>query len=74
MIRTVIDLDKAWLERTARRERISIALLVRRAIRRLHDERKDQGVKFERLLRETSGLSTAGDGLAYQRRMRRSRR
>ena len=73
MIRTVISLDpedKAWLDRTARRERVPMTRLVRRAIHRLRKEQEADPKGFERLLQETSGLWKAGDGLAYQRRLR----
>lgn len=73
MIRTLISLDaedKAWLDRTARSERVPMTKLVRRAIRRLRQEREAAPLDFERLLRETAGSWKGGDGLAYQRRAR----
>ena len=73
MVRTLISLDaedKAWLDRIAKREGVPMTRLVRRAIRRLRDEHGADPHGFERLLRETSGLWQAGDGLAYQRRLR----
>ena len=73
MVRTLISLDaedKAWLDRAARNERIPMTRLVRRAIRRLRDEQEAAPQGFERLLRETAGSWKAGDGLAYQRRVR----
>lgn len=73
MIRTLISLDaedKAWLDRTARSERVPMTKLVRRAIRRLRKEQEAAPLGFERLLRETAGCWKAGDGLAYQRRAR----
>ena len=73
MVRTLISLDaedKAWLDRAARNERIPMTKLVRRAIRRLRDEQEAAPQGFERLLRETAGSWNAGDGLAYQRRVR----
>lgn len=73
MVRTLISLDaeeKAWLDRAAKREGVPMTRLVRRAIRRLRDEEASDPKGFERLLQETSGLWKAGDGLAYQRRLR----
>ena len=73
MVRTVISLelgDKAWLDRQARRERVPMTRLVQRAIRRLRKEAEANPSRFERLLRETSGLRESGDGLAYQRKLR----
>jgi hypothetical protein len=74
VVRTVISLDpedKAWLDRTARRERVPMTRLVRRAIQRLRRESEANPSRFEKLLRETSGLHDVGDGLAYQRKLRR---
>jgi len=73
VVRTVVSLDdddKAWLDRAARSERIQMTRLVRRAIRRLRQEQEAAPQGFERLLRETTGSWKAGDGLAYQRRLR----
>lgn len=73
MVRTLISLDaddKAWLDRAARSERIPMTRLVRRAIRRLREAQEAAPQGFERLLRETAGSWKAGDGLAYQRRLR----
>lgn len=74
MIRTLISLDpddKAWLDRTAREERVPMTRLVRRAIQRLRQESGAAPSRFEALLRATAGLRKSGDGLAAQRRLRR---
>jgi hypothetical protein len=74
MIRTLICIepdDKAWLERTARRERIPMTRLVGHAIKRLREESESSPSRFHLLLRETSGMQKFGDALAYQRRLRR---
>ena len=74
MIRTIISLDpedKAWLDRKAKQERTPMTRLVRRAIQRLRKESESNPSRFDLLLRETSGLQKFGDGLAYQRRLRR---
>ncbi|HEX9278435.1 MAG TPA: ribbon-helix-helix protein, CopG family [Casimicrobiaceae bacterium] len=73
MVRTVISLDpedKAWLDRQARRERVPMTRLVRRAIQRLRKESETNPSSFEHLLRETSGLRDFGDALTYQRKLR----
>jgi hypothetical protein len=74
MVRTVISLDpedKAWLDRQAKRERAPMTRLVRRAIQRLRKETEANPSKFDRLLHETSGSWKLGDGLMYQRKLRR---
>lgn len=74
MIRTIISLDpedKAWLDRRAKQERTRMAVLVRRAIRRFREQCGPERSDFDRLLRDTAGTWKRGDGLAYQRRLRR---
>jgi len=74
MIRTVISLDaedKAWLDRTAKRQRKTMTQLVRHAVQRLRQESESAPSGFERLLRDTRGIWKSGDGLAYQKKMRR---
>ncbi len=73
MIRTIISLDpedKLWLDRAARRERVPMTRLVRRAIRRMRQAQEANPEGFDRLLHDTGGLSKTGDGLATQRRLR----
>jgi hypothetical protein len=70
MTRTVVSLDndiKKWIDAKAVREGVPMTELVRRALQqyREHEERS-----VERLLRETSGTWTAGDGLKYQQGLR----
>lgn len=70
MIRTVISIDpdeKSWLERQAKSAGVPMSELVREAIRRM---RRQEDASFDRLLEETSGLWTEGDGLDFQRRSR----
>ena len=74
MIRTVISLereDKAWLDRTAKASRTRMTELVRRAIRQFRERTEADPGQFARLLRETAGSWKHGDGLAYQKRLRR---
>jgi len=70
MIRTVISIEpdeKSWLERRAKSVGVPMSELVREAIRRM---RRQEDASFDRLLEETSGLWTEGDGLDFQRRSR----
>ena len=71
MVRTIISLDpddKAWLDKAARKAGVPTAELVRRAIRRM---RQREQKAFDDLLDNTSGIWRQGDGLRYQRRVRR---
>jgi hypothetical protein len=73
-IRTIVSLDaddKAWLDRVARQERTPMTRLVRRAIRQMREQAEARPSGFDRLLRETAGMGRFGDGLAYQRKLRR---
>ena len=71
MIRTLISLprqDKAWLERQSQQSGLSMAALVREAVRRM---RRQEDASLDELLRRTSDTWRHGDGLAYQRRIRK---
>lgn len=73
MVRTVIGLDpedKQWLDDKAREERVPMAEIVRRAVRRLRSESELGLGSFDRVLRETSGIWEGEDGLTHQRRLR----
>ena len=73
MIRTVVSLedeDKAWLDRKAEEDQISMAELVRRAVRRYREDSDQEARPLRQLLAATSGIWKGEDGLAYQRRMR----
>lgn len=73
MIRTVVSLDKedkAWLDRKAAQEQVTMTEIVRRAVRRLRKDNTGSPEAFDALLRETSGLWKQGDGLSYQVRLR----
>jgi metal-responsive CopG/Arc/MetJ family transcriptional regulator len=70
MTRTVVSLDddiKKWIDAKAVRDGVPMTELVRRALRqyREHEEKL-----VDRLLSETSGTWTAGDGLKYQQGLR----
>jgi len=74
MIRTVISLDeesKEWLDQQAREENISAAELIRTAVRKYREEKKREAIPLGDLLKQTSGIRKAGDGMAYQRRLRK---
>lgn len=75
MIRTLISLDpddKAWLDRRAEEENMTMTQIVRTAVRRYRQEVDAQAAlpSFEELLSSTAGIWTAEDGLAYQQRLR----
>lgn len=73
MARAVINLDpkdKAWLERKAKEERVPLARLIQRAIRRLRQESELPQPSLPELLARTRGLWKHGDGSAYQRERR----
>ncbi len=73
LIRTVISLkedDKAWLDRRAKEEGITMTELVRRAITLLKSQIRKTDPPLEALIEETRGIWTAGDGLSYQERLR----
>ena len=74
MIRTVISLDeesKKWLDQQAREENISAAELIRTAVRKYRDEKRRETLPLNDLLKQTSGIWKRGDGLTYQRRLRK---
>ena len=73
MVRTVISLsedDKAWLDRTARREGVTMTQLVRQAIAQLRRRWEDDPPTLDELLDSTRGLWSGGDGLEAQKRLR----
>ena len=74
MIRTVVSLedeDKAWLDRKAEENQVSMAEVVRQAVRRYREESDREAQPLRQLLQATSGIWKGEDGLAYQRRIRR---
>jgi hypothetical protein len=73
LVRTIISLDdedKAWLDRRAEEEGMTMTQLVRNAIRKYRQELAAAAPSFERRLRETAGLWQGEEGLEYQRRVR----
>ncbi len=70
MTRTIISLeqeDKAWLDRKAQESGVPMAEIVRQAVRRM---RQQEEAAFDKVLKETSGIWRAGEGLDYQQRLR----
>lgn len=74
MARTLINLpddDKDWLDHEARDRRVSMAELVRVAVRRYRvQEESRHHPNLQALLAQTRGLWRRGDGLAWQRKAR----
>lgn len=73
MVRTIVSLDeddKAWLDRRAREEDVSMTELVRRAVRLLRARIEAREPPLVQLLQQTRGIWREGDGLEYQRRVR----
>lgn len=71
MSRLLVSLDeqdRVWLERKARGSGLSMAEVVRQALRRM---RRTEQRSFQDLLQATSGVWRGGDALRYQRKIRR---
>ena len=74
MIRTVISLDrenKEWLDRRARHENLSMAELIRVAVRQYRERTPPDDATFDELLGQTSGIWKGEDALRHQRELRR---
>ena len=48
-----------------------VGFAIRTAVRKYREERRREGMPFNDLLKQTSGIWKAGDGLSYQRRLRK---
>lgn len=75
MERLIVSLDseeKRWLHHRAREVGVSMAELIRRAVRRLREEETAAAPEppFEELLAATAGTWPGVDGLEHQRRLR----
>ena len=74
MIRTVISLDnqeKKWLDKVAKANDVSMAEIIRLAIKEYKN--KNAGLvasDIDALLEKTKGCWTKQDGLTYQRQLR----
>jgi Arc/MetJ-type ribon-helix-helix transcriptional regulator len=67
LLLSIEDQDKAWLERRAAERGVSMAEVVREALRTV---RNKEDASLSKLLSQTKGVWKAGDGLKYQRRLR----
>ena len=73
MIRTIISLseeDKAWLDRRAHEEGLTMTELVRRSVRLYREATDPADSEFTAVLGETQGMWKNVDGIQYQRRLR----
>jgi hypothetical protein len=73
MIRTIISLneeDKAWLDRRAHEEGLTMTELVRRSVHLYRETTDPADSEFGVLLDETRNIWKAEDALQYQRRLR----
>lgn len=74
MIRTIISLhpnEKHWLDQVAKRQHISMAKIIRQAIREYQKNHSHLiQSKFDKLLEKTKGVWQKGDGLQYQTKLR----
>jgi len=74
MVRTVVSLetnDKRWLDERAAAEGVPMTEMVRRAVRLLRQQSRRRPPGLEDLLDRTAGVWKRGDGLTYQKKMRR---
>jgi len=74
MVRTVISLeddDKRWLDKRAEKEGVPMTELIRRAVRLLRQQSRREAPDLEDLLARTAGVWKNGNGLEYQRTIRR---
>ncbi|MBM4388403.1 MAG: ribbon-helix-helix protein, CopG family [Deltaproteobacteria bacterium] len=72
MPRTVITLneeEKRWLDRKACEQGLSMAEVIRRAVRLMRAE-ESRSEEFDELLSATIGIGSGEDGLKVQRRLR----
>ena len=72
MIRLIVSLDeedKQWLDKYSKSEDISMAEVVRTAIR-TYRKRHPASSEMGELLVKTQGIWDKGDGLKYQKRLR----
>ena len=73
MVRTVISLtedDKAWIDRRARIEGVTMTEVVRRSVHFNRSVCDPEDADFLTLLGRTAGTWKQGDALEYQRRAR----
>jgi Arc/MetJ-type ribon-helix-helix transcriptional regulator len=68
MLISLEETDRHWLEQQARETGVPMSEVVRQAIRRAQESGQKQ---MKDLLKSTKGLWRQGDGLRYQRRVRK---
>lgn len=68
MILSLESQEKSWLERRSREMGVSMAEIVRLAVRRMRHAEEES---LDQVLKATSGIWRRGDGLRYQRKIRR---
>ena len=74
MVRTVVSLeenDKRWLDERAAAEGVPMTEMIRRAVRLLRQQSRLRRPPVEDLLDRTAGVWKRGDGLRYQKKIRR---
>ena len=75
LVRTVISLydeQKAWLAQQAALRCVSMASLIRQAVSEFRiREQRASAASFQDVLKQTAGIWQAGNGLGYQRRIRK---
>ena len=74
MVRTVISLpedDKTWLDKEAKKQKVPMTELIRRAVRMMRKQQEPAEVPVESLLENTSSTWAHGDGLEWQSKLRR---
>lgn len=65
--------QRAWVERRAKEEGVSVDEIVRRAIERFRRESEYQPLSTRELLARTAGIRAGDDGLTLQKRLRGGR-
>ena len=68
IIVTIPDEDKLWLEAYSKMHKISMAEAIRRGIGQLKQNYRH--LTYQKLVEETCGVWTLGNGLDYQRKIR----
>lgn len=75
VIRTIISLDtheKKWLDKTAKTQHISMAQLIRIAIKEYRQAyEKQTHTEIDHLLQQSKGIWSNDDGLKYQTNLRK---
>lgn len=73
MVRTMISLgeeEKEWLDRKAAEDGVSMAEIIRLAVKQYRTHDRPRRPSLDTLLRKTRGIWRRGDGLAYQVKVR----